>query len=231
MIAMGSAAGASTTTSAGGQVPVATDQEADDDATVPAAHAPVAAWQAWAASDRARAQAHDWAADSAARGCTLIDIDFVTEVDPGYNAALGAPADLATIRVDRVEECEEAAHAGPAASDDLRARAVPPGPQCNSGTQGPGTICLTSSGNWITASWQNRGAAAQTGFLRIYQIPTGASNCPTGTTWHTSATMTWSGGQTRSTSKTQTLSGAYSASIWRQNLLGHSNWGSTCAQF
>lgn len=203
----------------------------DDDET-PAAHASVAQWQAWAEHDLDQARRYDWAADSEARGCTLVEIEFSTEVDPGYNAAMGAPAGLSTVRVDRVEECEEpTAQMKAMTSIQARTASVPRGTRCNYGTRGPGTICLSSSGSWITASWQNRGSAATTGFLRIYRIPTNATHCPTGTTWHTGAQTTWSSGQTRSISKAQTQNGAYSAHIWRKNVVGHSNWGGTCARF
>lgn len=231
---------------ASGFAPPAPAEGASDEpaqTTTPAAHATAEDWESWASREESRAHGYDWAADSASRGCELTELSITTEVDPAHNADLGAPPDLATVRVDRVEQCDEsvsaALHTDPAdagATDDSEVEggagvaSVPPGARCNAGTRGPGTICLTSSGGWITASWQNRGSASVTGFLRVYQIPSSAGHCPTGTTWLTSPTLTWTSGQTRSTSRAQTQNGAYSAHIWRQNLVGHSNWGGTCAR-
>ena len=193
--------------------------------------APDPLWRVWAARDRIAATTYDWEADSAARGCELIEVELLEEVDEGYNAAIGAPADLATVRVDRVEDCAEGAMESHAAGSDRRPGAAPPGTSCNNGTKGPGTICLSSSGGRITASWQYRGSGQESGFLRVYQIPSGSNGCPTGSTWLTSPSMTWNSGQTRSTSKAQSQSGAYSAHIWRANTIGHSDWGATCGVF
>lgn len=231
------------TPAAGSGQAAAADSTSEDAAHTtlpPTADASQAEWESWTQAQEARAHAHDWVADSAARGCELTDLNITTEVDPAHNADLGAPADLATVRVDRTEQCEESVaaelHTDPAETTDHAATdsdagvaSVPPGARCNAGTRGPGTICLSSAGGWITASWQNRSSSSVTGFLRVYQIPSSAGHCPTGTTWLTSPTLTWASGQTRSTSRAQTQNGAYSAHIWRQNLVGHSNWGGTCA--
>lgn len=202
----------------------------EDLSTMPDPDAPEPLWRVWAARDRVEAVTFDWSADSAARGCELIELEIVDEIDEGYNAAVGAPADLVTVRVDRVEECPDAPAGPQTRPGDLTPAAVPPGPsRCNTGTGGPGTICVSSSGGRITASWQYRGSGQVSGFLRIYQIPASSSGCPTGSTWLTSPSMTWNSGQTRSTSKAQSQSGAYSAHIWRATTIGHTNWGATCA--
>lgn len=193
--------------------------------------APDPLWRVWAARDRVAAVNHDWDADSAARGCELVELEILEEVDEDYNTAIGAPADLATVRVDRVEDCAEGAMESHASGSDRRPGAVAPGTSCNNGTKGPGTICLSSSGGRITASWHFRGSGQERGFLRVYQIPAGSNGCPTGSTWLTSPSMTWNSGQTRSTSKAQSQSGAYSAHIWRANTIGHSDWGATCDVF
>lgn len=204
---------------------------------VPEAGSPDGVWQAWAAADRQKAASTDWAAAAAARGCVLTGVQIIDEVDVAYNRAMGAPADLVTTRVDTTEDCSGslamAAATKPTAqrattTDGVSVLSVPGGTQC-AGTNGPGTICIYKGGGLITTSWEYRGSGSVSGFLRIYQISTSSSGCPTGGTWHTGPSSTWSTGQTRSTSKTQTQNGGYSAHIWKQVLVGHSDWGSTCA--
>ena len=237
LVAQGSAAAA--TGGPASQVPA--DAAAQNLPNVPDPGAPDAQWAAWAVADRAAAEEHDWAADSLARGCTLVEVDLVDEVDPGYNTAMGAPADLVTVRADLLEDCpapspattpSAAATNGtglePGTRRGVGLMAVPSGAQCNTQTHGPGTLCISSSGGRIYASWAYRGTGSVSGFLRIYQISAAATGCPTGTTWHTGAASTWNAGQTRSTSKTQATSGAYSAHIWRAVAGGHTDWGQTC---
>ncbi len=195
-------------------------------------------WEAWAAQDRADAEATDWAADSAARGCELIDVTITDEVDPDYNASLGAPADLATARVELEEDCsaasmavteDDATKSGARSLDDGAAYSVPAGSRCSS-TSGPGTMCLSKSSGRIYASWKYRGSGSVTGFMRVYRISSSSSGCPTGSTWLTGSERTWSSGTTRTISKTAGSYGAYSAHFWKKTWYGHSDWGGTCAK-
>ncbi|MFF2453324.1 hypothetical protein [Isoptericola sp. NPDC058082] len=201
---------------------------------VPAPGSPADEWEAWAAQERAAAEATDWEADSEARGCTLQDVTISDEVDRDYNVAMGAPADLATHRVDLLEDCGDAATAvagdtaSRSAASGASTLALPSGNRCAS-TSGPGTMCLSKSGSRIYASWQYRGSGSVTGFLRIYRVSSGASGCPTGTTWLTGGTSTWSNGDTRTISKTRTSAGGYSAHIWKKVTIGHTDWGGVCS--
>lgn len=205
---------------------------------VPEPGAPAAEWEAWSAADREELIAYDWAAEVAARGCELLDVKFVDEVAVELNLAMGAPADLVTTRVDTAEDCEgdiAAALGSSAGSDalstqgDVGVLSVPPGNQCNSQTQGPGTICIKKANGKITVSWNYRGTTPPIyGYMRIYQIHTNVTGCPTGTTWHTSDVFTWYTNSTISSSRTQTQNGAYSAHIWRDYGPGYTSWGRTC---
>ncbi|MFI2295166.1 hypothetical protein [Isoptericola sp. NPDC019571] len=203
---------------------------------VPAPDSPASEWETWAAQERADAEATDWKADSEARGCTLQDVTITDEVDRDYNLAMGAPADLATHRVDLLEDCGDAATAVAdgattatrSATSGASTLALPSGNRCAS-TSGPGTMCLSKSSGRIYASWQYRGSGSVTGFLRIYQVSSGASGCPTGTTWLTGASSTWSNGDTRTISKTRTSAGGYSAHIWKKVTIGHTDWGGVCS--
>ncbi|WP_402469581.1 hypothetical protein [Isoptericola aurantiacus] len=200
---------------------------------VPEAGSPRAVWEAWAADERAEAEATDWEADSAARGCELDEVSISDEVDVSYNRAMGAPDDLATHRVDMVESCD-----GPAATGGTTLRtgegtvstlAIGSGSDCDS-TSGPGTVCIYKSSGRIYASWKYRGSGSVSGFLRIYRIPTSASGCYRGDTWLTGPERTWSSGMTRSISKTRTSYSGYSAHIWKKVWIGHTDWGSTCSK-
>lgn len=144
---------------------------------------------------------------------------------------MGAPADLETLRVDRVERCDDARlSSGPSDSPLVTPLSMPGGDQCNSQTHGPGTICIRKSSGKITASWNYRGGGAVTGFLRIYQANPLATGCPATATWHTGPSQAWNTGETRSTSKTQTQSGGYTTLIWKYQGAGtYSDWGRTCA--
>ncbi|MFC7878828.1 hypothetical protein [Isoptericola sp. NPDC057391] len=203
---------------------------------VPAPGSPASEWEAWAAQERAAAESTDWEADSAARGCTLDDVTISVEVDRDYNLAMGAPADLATHRVDLLEDCDDAATAvddvATAASRSTTSgastMALPSGDRCAS-TSGPGTMCLSKSSGRIYASWKYRGSGSVTGFLRIYRVSSGASGCPTGTTWLTGPSSRWDSGDTRTISKTRTSAGGYSAHMWKKVTIGHTDWGGVCS--
>ncbi len=202
---------------------------------VPAPGSPAGEWEAWAAQERAAAEATDWKADSAARGCTLKDVTISDEVDRDYNLAMGAPADLATHRVDLLEDCDEAATAvddgastaSRAATSEASTLALPSGNRC-AYTSGPGTMCLSKSSGRIYATWKYRGSGSMTGFMRIYRVSSGVSGCPTGTTWLTGASSKWYSGDTRTISKTRTSAGGYSAHIWKKVTIGHTDWGGVC---
>lgn len=201
---------------------------------VPAPGSSAATWEAWAAQERADAEATDWAADSEARGCALQDVTISSEVDADYNLAMGAPADLATHRVDLLESCDETATAvaGDTAvrssTSGVTTMSLPSGNQCEE-TKGPGTMCLSKSSGRIYASWKYRGSGSVTGFLRIYRVSSGVSGCPTGTTWLTGGDSRWYNGDTRTISKTRTSAGGYSAHIWKKVTIGHTDWGGACA--
>jgi hypothetical protein len=201
---------------------------------VPAPGSPDAVWQEWADAERAQAEKTDWEADARTRGCTLVEATVVDEVDAAYNAAMGAPADLTTHRVDMVEECPEAAagtlpSGGLTSSDRVATTAIASGRQCAT-THGPGTVCVSSSGGRIYGSWKYTGSGSVTGFLRIYQIPTSSDDCYRGSTWLTGPSSTWSNGVTRSISKTRTTYSGYSTHIWKKVAIGHTDWGRACSK-
>ncbi|MFC8600298.1 hypothetical protein [Isoptericola sp. NPDC057191] len=214
----------------------ASSQAADDTTApaenlpgVPAPGSPDSEWEAWAAHERADAEATDWAADAAARGCTLKDVTISEEVDADYNRAMGAPADLATHRVDLLERCASPTDvAARSTTSGVTTLSLPAGDRCAS-TSGPGTMCLSRSSGRIYASWQYRGSGSVTGFVRVYRVSSGVSGCPTGTTWLTGPSSTWSSGDTRTISKARTSAGGYSAHIWKKVLVGHTDWGGACA--
>ncbi|SKC81598.1 hypothetical protein [Krasilnikoviella flava] len=227
LLALGLVLGAATSSQAADDTSIAPATE--NLPGVPAPGSPASEWEAWAAQERADAEATDWAADAKARGCILKDVTISAEVDADYNRAMGAPADLATHRVDLLEECGDApAQAARAATSGTSTLSLPSGNQCEA-TSGPGTMCLTKGSGRIYASWQYRGSGSVTGFLRIYRISSGADGCPTGTTWLTGADGTWRSGDTRTISKTRTTAGGYSAHIWKKVTFGHTDWGGACA--
>ncbi|MCK0118446.1 hypothetical protein BCE75_101238 [Isoptericola sp. CG 20/1183] len=206
---------------------------------VPEPGSPDHVWESWAAEERAQAEATDWDADAATRGCELQEVEISDEVDVDYNRAMGAPDDLATHRVDLVEDCsspeaerlmgtaEDGAADAPAG--DVRTLALSSGTSCSS-THGPGTACVYKSSGRIYASWKYRGSGSVSGFLRIYQISSSASGCYRGSTWLTGPSSTWSSGMTRSISKTKTTSTGYSGHIWKKVTFGHTDWGSACSR-
>ncbi|PFG44831.1 hypothetical protein ATJ88_3568 [Isoptericola jiangsuensis] len=210
---------------------------ADNLPGVPAPGSSDATWQEWAQQERAEAEATDWAADARTRGCTLVEATVVDEVDPAYNAAMGAPADLVTHRVDMVEDCPETPagtlagtlDGGLTRSDRVATTAIGSGTQCAT-THGPGTICVYSSSGRIYGSWRYSGDGSVSGFLRIYRIPTSSDDCYRGDTWLTGPSVTWSSGMTRSISKTRTTYSGYSAHIWKKVTIGHTDWGRACAK-
>ncbi|GAA1721919.1 hypothetical protein GCM10009809_17000 [Isoptericola hypogeus] len=205
---------------------------------VPEPGASASTWEEWAAQEQADAKATDWAADAAARGCELEDVTISMEVDREYNLAMGAPADLRTHRVELLEDCADlGASTSGSAAEGTASRVgtlgastagLPSGNQCDS-TSGPGTICLSKSSGRIYASWKYRGSGSVSGFLRVYRVSTGSDGCPTGSTWLTGPDSTWGSGDTRTVSKTRTSAGGYSAYIWKKVLVGHTDWGATCA--
>lgn len=201
---------------------------------VPDPGSPADVWEAWAADERAEAEATDWDADAATRGCTVEEVQISDEVDVDYNRAMGAPDDLATHRVDLVEDCssptaERLLAAERKASTDVSTLALSSGTSCRS-THGPGTACVYKSSGRIYASWKYRGSGSVTGFLRIYQIPASSSSCYRGSTWLTGPSRSWSSGMTRSISKTKTTTTGYSAHIWKKVAVGHTDWGSACSK-
>jgi hypothetical protein len=215
------------------------DETAQNPPGVPAPGSAAGTWEAWAADERADAEATDWAADSAARGCELIDVTITDEVDVGYNRAMGAPDGLSTHRVDLEEDCSDASMAvtegaatkdgsARAVDDGAAAYAVPSGNRCSS-TTGPGTMCLSKSSGRIYASWKYSGSGSVSGFIRVYRISSSSSGCPTGSTWLTGSESTWSSGTTRTISKSAGSYGGYSSHFWKKVTIGHTNWGGTCA--
>lgn len=198
---------------------------------VPEPGSPRDVWVEWAAAERAEAEATDWEADAATRGCELQEVSISDEVDVAYNRVMGAPDDLATHRVEMVEDCDD-----PAGTDGLTLEsggistmAIGSGTQCSS-TSGPGTMCVSKSSGRIYGSWKYRGSGNVSGFIRIYQISTSASGCYRGSTWLTGGSSTWSSGMTRSISKTRTTYSGYSAHIWKKVWHGHTDWGSACSK-
>lgn len=179
-----------------------------------------ASWYALADDAADEAEATDWAAVSAADGCELVDIEITEVVDPVANAAAGAPSDLAVTVVEREEICSTSSTA-------LRTAAARAS-GCST-TSGPGTLCISRSGNYVSTSFQYNGSGSISAYLRLYKIGS-TSGCPTGDVIGTSSTQSYSNGTRRSLSVYQPSSGAYSSHIWRHVGLGHyTDWGAACA--
>ncbi|UFU05263.1 hypothetical protein [Ruania halotolerans] len=196
-----------------------TPSESASDA--PTASSSDAEWSAWAQALDEEAHSTDWAADSAARGCELVSIDIRYTTVPESD---GAPAGLTIPIVERSEDCMPATQLESAQNPttaDLAALAS----ACAS-TSGPGTICLSRSGSYVTSSFTYRGSGSRTGFIRIYQRSS-SSGCGTGSTIATGSSSSYTNGQTRSVSAYAGY-GHYSASFWRQTTIGHTNWGTVC---
>lgn len=200
----------------------------------PASSADTSQWQDWAERDYAYAREFDWAAESAARGCEILELQIIKDIDAAYNAEIGAPADLQTVRVERTERCDDPVPHGFAAvgqhEASLDAARVPVGNRCAAAT-GPGTVCIARSGGVITGSYRYDGNASPRGFVRIGTIAATATSCPIGTTWLTGPTQNWVKGVTRSVSRTHLAAGTFSVYAWRVASQGNVNWGNTCARF
>lgn len=171
----------------------------------------------------AEVEATDWEALSAAEGCQLVDITITEVVDADANAEAGAPADMAVTVVEREEICETGAAT---AMRTTAARAN----GCST-TSGPGTLCISRSGNYVSTSFQYNGSNTISAYLRLYKIGS-TSGCPTGDVLATSSTQSYSNGTRRSLSVYSPASGAYSSHIWRHVGLGHyTDWGAACGRF
>lgn len=215
--------------------PAATAEDSasnDEPVPVPAAGASESEWEEWASAETARAQAFDWAADSAARGCELVSVDITQEVDADFNESMGAPADLQTFLADRLENCDPKVAASLVAESTPMATTssaqpsstVPRGTRCVS-SRGPGTICIHRTGGMLSGSWLNSSGGNITGYLRLGRITVNSTACPGGTHLMTGPTSRWNSGQTRTISRTQGA-GTYSVHMWQ----GNSRLGATCAQ-
>ncbi|WP_420111431.1 hypothetical protein [Pseudactinotalea sp.] len=179
-------------------------------------------WYAWADDAADEVEATDWEALSAADGCELVDLTIAEVVDPVANAAVGAPEDLAVTVVEREEICSTSSAALRTAS--VRASGC-------STTSGPGTLCISRSGNYVSTSFQYNGSSTISAYLRLYKIGS-TSGCPTGTVLATSSTQSYSNGTRRSLSVYSPSSGAYSSHVWRHVGLGHyTDWGAACGNF
>ncbi len=189
--------------------------------------------QEWADVADAAAQeaaSTDWAAMSAAVGCVLVDVEVTEAVSEEINAALGAPEDLALPVVEREERCSGDARPtqAPTTQSGVEARLAMAGSDC-AATDGPGQVCISRSGSYVTTSFQYAGSGTIRAFLKIYDTPDGASSCPTGTTLATGATSTYSDGTRRSLSVYAPQSGGYSAHVWKYLGVGiNTNWGAAC---
>ncbi|UFU04111.1 hypothetical protein LQF12_05860 [Ruania suaedae] len=176
-------------------------------------------WRAWATALEEEVRITDWAADSAARGCELVSIDITDTTVPEDQ---GAPAGLTIPLVERSEDCTTASSLSQQrATGSFSALAS----ACTS-TSGPGTICLSRSGSYVTSSFTYRGSSSPNGFVRIYQRSS-SSGCGTGSTIATGGSYTYSNGETHSVSAYAGY-GHYSGSFWRKTTFGHTNWGTVC---
>lgn len=193
-----------------------------------------ATWYALADDAADELEATDWEALSAADGCELVAVEITEVVDPVANAEAGAPEDLAVTVVEREEVCGGsltpalAFHGRGESIDGAPRAAVAPGSDC-SGTSGPGTICISRSGSYVSTSFQYGGSGTISAFLKLYRISSSASGCPTGDTIATSSTSSYSNGTRRSLTVYAPSYAGYSAHIWKYVGLGvNTNWGSAC---
>jgi hypothetical protein len=204
-----------------------TPASADSDAEVSDAD-----WYAMADDATAEVEATDWAAVSAEDGCRLVDVEIEEVVDSELNEAMGAPADLAVPVVEREEVCGGLT-SDRAVSDESRTTSglesmVSRGSDC-SGTSGPGYLCISRSGSYVTTSFRYDGSGTIKAFLKLYRISSSASGCPTGSTLATSSTSSYSDGTRRSLTVYAPSYGGYSSHVWRYVGLGvYNNWGSAC---
>ena len=191
------------------------------------------AWYALADDAADEIEATDWEAISAADGCVLVDVTVREVVDPQANTDAGAPEDLAVPVVEREEVCPSGTTtltSDLAFGGDMQTN-VSPGSDCN-GTSGPGTICISRSGSYVATSWQYNGSVTVSAYLKLYDISTGASGCPTGDSLASSSTSSYSNGTRRSLTVYSPSYDGYSSYIWRYVGLGHyTAWGSACGIF
>lgn len=196
-----------------------------EDTGTPGPTATAEQWESWSQDLFAEAHSTDWAADSAKRGCELISVDIVSTTVP-EGTWEGAPEGLTVPVVNRTEDCSGGAGGSAAANvPSLDAHAARSG-GCAS-TAGPGTVCLSRSASYLTASFTYRGSGSPDGFIRIYDRNT-SSGCGTGATLATSSTATYSPGETHSVTGYAPGHGPYSATFWHDLWLGSSNWGTVC---
>lgn len=194
-----------------------------------------AEWYALADEAVAEVEATDWAALSAQDGCKLVELEITEVVDPELNEALGAPEDLAVPVVEREEMCagldSSLVFDGGERTDGGMGTMVSRGSDCSS-TSGPGRLCIARSGNYVSTSFRYSGSGSIKAYLRLYDISTSASGCPTGSTIATGSTSSYSYGTQRSLTVYSPSYDAYSSYIWRYVGLGHyTAWGSACGIF
>lgn len=207
-----------------------------------------AEWYDLAEEAVADAEGTDWGAVAQASGCELVSVTVTEVVDPVANAAQGAPEDLAVPVIEREEDCgplvtvlgEGSEAAGPGVEDGTtddggdeaaggdNAIDVGRGSDC-SGTDGPGTVCTYRSGSYVTTSFRYSGSGTIRAFLKIYDIPTSASGCPTGTGLATGGVYSYSDGTRRTVSVYSPRYDAYSGHVWKYVGVGvYTNWGAAC---
>src|SRR5699024_7273913 len=158
----------------GQAAPAAQAAAPQEGASTPGPDATAAQWESWSQDLFAEARSTDWAADSARRGCELISVDIVSTTVP-EGTWEGAPEGLTVPVVNRTEDCSGGARGSAAANvPSLDAHAARSG-GCAS-TAGPGTVCLSRSASYLTASFTYRGSGSPDGFIRIYDRNT-SSGC------------------------------------------------------
>ncbi|HLS62854.1 MAG TPA: hypothetical protein VK060_05735 [Ruania sp.] len=197
---------------------------APDTREAPGVNATDTDWQDWSAQLEAEARTTDWAADSAARGCELISVDIVSTTVP-EGTLRGAPEDLQVPVVEREEDCtaQASVSTGSARPDG----AMTPMASACASTSGPGTVCLSRSGSYLSASFTYRGSGTIAGFIRAYERSS-SGGCGSGSTLGTSAERSYSNGTTRTLSTYQPGYGHYSARFWKDVWWGHQNLGTVC---
>ena len=194
-----------------------------------------AEWYALADDAAAEVEAIDWEQMSAADGCRLVEVDIREVVDEAANAEAGAPEDLAVPVVERLEVCTPLTSAlvadDDARTDGDKGAAVSAGSDC-SGTSGPGYLCISRSGSYVTTSWRYDGSGTVKAFLKLYRISASASGCPTGSALATSSTSSYSDGTRRSLTVYAPSYSGYSSHVWKYVGLGvYNDWGSACGAF
>ncbi|WP_156742439.1 hypothetical protein [Occultella aeris] len=196
----------------------------------PAADATDAQWYAWAEAERDAARATDWAADAAQRGCTLLSVEITDTTMPDVAAQLGAPTDVLLPVVDRQETCAAAtrttfggsATQGLASAEAHTKQFGATAADCTT-TSGPGSICVSRSGNYVVSSFAYYGSGNISGYISIYK------SCGTSPRLVSSGAASYSYGTQRSVSVYSAAASNYSARFWRHVGLGHyTNWGTAC---